>query len=138
VTDDAFEQTERGFRIWTGDCILLALAPGPARSESGYGGVIEFGLALTPGGPQVFQWLPTPKEVPGARLVVKRPEGKLVYEAAVPWAALGDWRPVRGASAGWSFTVNDADGEGFRGWLEWTPGICGTKNAADFGRLVLE
>ena len=57
--------------------------------------------------------------------------------AALPWAALGPWRPAAGATVGWSFTVNDADGEGFRGWLEWTPGICGSKDAAAFGRLVL-
>jgi len=138
VTDDAFEQKQRGFAIWQGDCIQMALCPGPPRSESGYGGVVEFGLALTPGGPQVWQWIPEAREVAGAKLVVKRSEGKLVYEAAIPWASLGGWRPAEDASLGWSFTVNDADGDGFRGWLEWTPGVCGSKDAAGFGRLLFE
>ncbi len=138
VTDDAFEQKQRGHPIWQGDCIQMALCPGPPRSESGYGGVVEFGLALTPQGPQVWQWIPEAHEVGGAKLVVKRSGGKLVYEAAIPWASLGSWRPTPKASAGWSFTVNDADGEGFEGWLEWTPGVCGSKDAAGFGRLLFE
>jgi hypothetical protein len=138
VTDDAFDQKQRGHPIWEGDCIQMALCPGPPRSESGYGGVVELGLALTPRGPQVWQWMPQARDLPGAKLVVSKAKGTLHYEAAVPWAALGGWRPTKGASIGWSFTVNDADGKGFRGWLEWTPGICGSKDAAAFGRLLLE
>jgi hypothetical protein len=139
VRDDAFHQEQRGFAIWQGDCIQMALCPGPPRDEPGYEGVVEFGLALTPQGPRAFQWIPEQREVEGAHLVVERSEGRVLYEAAIPWASLGGWRPEAGASLGWSFTVNDADAEGrFRGWLEWTPGICGGKDAAPFGRLVLE
>jgi hypothetical protein len=116
----------------------MAICPGPPRGEPGYDGVIEFGLAQTPSGPQVFQWHPHARAVEGARLVVRSTPGRLVYEAAIPWASLGAWRPTAGQSVGWTFTVNDADGSGFRGWLEWTPGICGTKDASHFGRLILE
>jgi hypothetical protein len=138
VTDDVFKQKHSGFPIWQGDCIQMAICPGPPRAETSYESVTEFGLALTPGGPQAWQWTPEAREVEGAKLVVKRSEGRLVYEAAVPWASLCAWRPTNGASVGWSFTVNDADGGGFRGWLEWTPGICGGKNASQFGRLLFE
>jgi hypothetical protein len=34
-------------------------------------------------------------------------------------------------------TVNDNDGDGFRGWLEWTPGVCGGKDSSAFGWLTL-
>ena len=138
VTDDAFDQGGRGHDIWLGDCIQMALCPGPPRNAAGYDGVAELGLALTAEGPQAWQWVPKAREVAGAKLVVKQAARRLLYEAAIPWAALGSWRPAPGASVGWSFTVNDADGDGFRGWLEWTPGVCGSKDAARFGRLAFE
>jgi len=138
VRDDRLDQKQAGFAIWQGDCIQVALCPGPPRSDPGYGGVAEFGLALTPKGPQVFQWLPQARDLAQAKLVVTRADGRLRYEAAIPWASLGPWRPTPDTSLGWSFTVNDADGAGFEGWLEWTPGICGSKDAAHFGRLTLE
>jgi hypothetical protein len=137
VRDDVFDQKHTGADIWQGDCIQMAICPGPPRGEPGYDGIIEFGLAQTPSGPQVFQWHPQARAVEGARLVVRSTPGRLVYEAAIPWASLGAWRPTAGQSVGWTFTVNDADGSGFRGWLEWTPGICGTKDASRFGRLEL-
>jgi len=138
VRDDVFDQKHTGFPVWQGDCIQMAICPGRPRGEPGYEGVVELGLALTPKGPQAFRWIPAPRELSAARLVIRRSEGRLAYEAAIPWASLGEWRPARGATVGWSFTVNDADGEGFRGWLEWTPGICGGKDASRFGRLQFE
>ncbi|NQT51843.1 hypothetical protein HQ576_07330, partial [bacterium] len=138
VRDDVFEQKQSGHPIWQGDCIQVALCPGPPRKTSGYDGVVEFGLALAPAGPQVFRWMPAPAEIKVAQVAVKRAKGGLAYEASIPWAALGPWRPAKGAGLGWSFTVNDADGDGFRGWMEYTPGVCGTKDAEPFGRLVLE
>jgi hypothetical protein len=55
------------------------------------------------------------------------------YEAAIPWSALGVTGMQAGRRLAWSMTVNDNDGEGFRGWLEWTPGVCGDKDSAAFG-----
>ena len=58
-----------------------------------------------------------------------------VYEAALPWTALGVEGMRQGRRLAWSLTVNDNDGNGFRGWLEWTPGVCGGKDSSAFGWL---
>jgi hypothetical protein len=73
-----------------------------------------------------------------AKLVVTRTGDTTVYEAAIPWSALGIKDPRTGKRVSWSTTVNDNDGEGFRGWLEWTPGVCGGKDSSAFGWLELE
>ena len=135
VADSAFEQTQRDRGMWQGDCIQLALRPGPPTDAPAYDDVQEFGLALTPAGPEIWKWMPEERVAASGRLEVRRTDGGLVYEAAIPWSEMGDMAPAAGSSIGFSLTVNDADGTGFRGWLEWTPGVCGTKDASAFGRL---
>lgn len=97
---------------------------------------IELGLALTPDGPEVWQWTPEPQVVPGARLSTRQGLGGTVfYEAAVPWSALPAIAHGVGSVAAFSWTANDSDGNAFDGWIEWTPGICGAKDASRFGIL---
>lgn len=134
VTDNSHAQTETGPGLWQGDCLQLAFRPGPPNPGSGYDGTeAEVGLTLGPGGPEVFRWMPAPGPCPGARLAVVREDSVTRYEAAIPWAALGV-RPMQaGRRLAWSMTVNDNDGTGFQGWLEWTPGICGGKDSSAFG-----
>lgn len=137
VTDDVFEQPGVDREIWRGDCVQIGLRPGPPTELFTYDNVHEFGLALTPRGPEVWKWLPDETEVTsGALSAVRRSEG-LAYEAAIPWSAVGDLAPIPDGTLGFSFTLNDADGQGFRGWMEWTPGICGSKDASWFGRMRL-
>jgi hypothetical protein len=134
VTDDVQRQDESGFQMWRGDCVQLAFRNGPPNPTAGYdGSEAEIGLTLGPQGPVVFRWMPDAVPCPGARLVVVR-EGTITrYEAAIPWTALGVTGMQAGRRLAWSMTVNDNDGEGFRGWLEWTPGVCGDKDSAAFG-----
>jgi len=136
VTDQQHSQPNQHKEMWQGDCIQLALRPGgPARASS-YDGVQEFGLALTPAGPELWQWMPKEGVVADGSVAVVRQGTRTVYEAAIPWAAL-DMRPTAGAQPGFSLTLNDNDGEGFRGWLEWSSGLCGAKDASKFGVLLL-
>ena len=139
VRDNVQHQEEDGFQIWRGDCIQLAFRDGAPNRQSGYDGTeFEVGLTRAPQAPLVFQWTPGAAPVPDARLAVVRTEGTTVYEAAIPWAAIGIAKPRSGKRVSWSATVNDNDGEGFRGWLEWTPGVCGSKDSSAFGWLELE
>lgn len=139
VRDNVQHQADEGAQMWRGDCIQLAWRNGAPNSQPGFDGTEhEIGLTLTPGGAQVFQWAPVAAPPPDARLAVLREEGRTVYEAAIPWRALGVSAPRSGLRGAWSMTVNDNDGEGFRGWLEWTPGVCGGKDSSVFGWLVLD
>jgi hypothetical protein len=46
-------------------------------------------------------------------------------------------QPSSGAALACALTLNDDDGAGFRGWLEWGAGLCGDKDASRFGVLTL-
>jgi len=137
VRDDRFHQDEDGRSIWRGDCIQLAFHKWPPNAKGGYdGSEVELGLTRTRRGPYVYRWMPDEGEVRDARLAVQRTQdGRTVYEAAVPWSALKLAAPAAGTRWTASFTVNDNDGGGFRGWLEWTPGVCGGKDSSAFGRI---
>jgi len=44
-----------------------------------------------------------------------------------------------GSRIPFGFTVNETDDRsGFRGWLEWTPGICGSRDYEALGELILK
>ncbi|NOY80602.1 MAG: hypothetical protein GXP31_06310 [Kiritimatiellaeota bacterium] len=137
VRDNCFFQDQQGRSIWQGDAIQLAFHRWPPNRKTGYdGSEIEIGLTRTESGPYVFRWGPDEGVVREARLAVRRTQdGRTVYEAAIPWAAMNLPAPTPGARLAASFTVNDNDGKGFRGWLEWTPGICGGKDSSSFGRI---
>jgi hypothetical protein len=134
VTDNAPSQTQTGATMWQGDCLQLAFRNGPPNPASGYeGSEHEVGLSLGPNGPEAFQWMPGGVACAGAAVAVTREGTVTRYEAAIPWSALGVKDMRAGRRLAWSMTVNDNDGEGFRGWLEWTPGICGSKDSSAFG-----
>ena len=136
VADNALHQDEDGFQCWSGDCIQLAFRTGSPNKPSGFDGTEhEVGLTQAPGGPLLFQWMPGKCPLTEGRLAVVRDANATRYEAAVPWPALGIKSPALFGRVTWSLTVNDNDGEGFRGWLEWTPGVCGAKDSSQFGWL---
>ena len=130
VVDDVHFQDQRGGEIYGGDCIQLAFCHPPSTDTK------EFGLALTAGNSFVYQSNnPVSGQLlSGAKIAISRRGECTTYEAAIPWGDIGIL-PKAGENIKWSLTVIDNDGSGFRGWLEWTPGICGGKNAAEFGVL---
>ena len=136
VNDQQHTPPQPHKEMWHGDCIQLAVRPGGAARGPSYDGVREFGLALTVGGPELWQWMPTEGVVRDGKVAIARDGGRTVYEAAIPWAALG-MEPAEDLQSGFSLTLNDNDGDGFRGWLEWSGGLCGAKDASRFGMLRL-
>jgi len=42
-----------------------------------------------------------------------------------------------GERLAFSFLVNDNDGTGRKGWIEWTPGIGASKDPTRFAALIL-
>lgn len=138
VRDNIQHQEETEFQIWRGDCIQLAFRNGPPNPKTGYDGTeFEVGLTLGPhGNPILFQWVPGACLLTDGTLAVTRQNDTTVYEAAIPWAALGISNVLPGGRTSWSMTVNDNDGKGFRGWLEWTPGVCGSKDSSAFGWMT--
>jgi hypothetical protein len=136
VTDNVWHQDRSGPEIWQGDAVQIACRNGPPNPQPGYdGSEYEIGLTRGPQGPFAFAWTPAAAPCPEVRLAVVRDGTVTRYEAAIPWSVLGVTGMQVGRRLAWSMTVNDNDGEGFRGWLEWTPGVCGGKDSSAFGWL---
>ncbi len=138
VKDDIFHQPYTGKDIWKGDCVQLALRPAGVANRSTYEGVYEFGIALGANGEEVYQWTPREGNWETASCKINRKENSILYQLSLPWEAIGLEKPTLVRELGWAFTINENDGEGFRGWLEWAGGICGNKDASLFGKLVLK
>ncbi|OHB54229.1 MAG: hypothetical protein A2Y12_04350 [Planctomycetes bacterium GWF2_42_9] len=153
VTDDIFLQKNLNELIWDGDCIQFAFhfsgksdiaqitdysgfgKPDAAKNDGG----ASIGAALTEVGAIIWQWSPNLQKCKMATLSVicNKDEKTTIYEGQIPWKEIGIKNinmPIT-----WSLTINDRDGEDEAfGWMEWTPGICGTQDPLSFGWLRLQ
>ncbi len=134
VSDDVHFQEGSGGNVWQGDCIQMAFkVPG----QSGYW---ELGLSMIKDGkPDVFCWsMPQGKADPSSKVVLKvtPSEGKLVYEASLPYEAFGLSDQILEKGVRFNLIVNDNDGKGRKGWIQIAPGIGQGKNPDIFPYVV--
>jgi hypothetical protein len=85
-------------------------------------------LALTSKGPYAYFWDTPPVTY---KLKIQREGNSTIYELALPLNYISVNNNI--SNTAFSFTVNENDGNGFEGWLELTPGICGGKKPVEFG-----
>jgi len=132
VTDDTQSNNYAPDAIWMGDGIQIGIDGAGDKNGPGYDGSNdwEIGVALTADGNDVFCWH-VPPGVQGCPLMfdIKRQGGKTIYEVRIA----GDFSD----ELGFNMVVNDDDGAGRQGWLEWTPGIGLGKNPSLFGTVLL-
>jgi len=139
IKDNEFSRKLAGPNVWKGDSIQFALVPGHPRGDWFKGGELltwhEFSLALTMNGPEVYRQIgPGGKGVgllKAARLEVKQEGKETTYEASIPWKELAPIAPKDKAFS-ISILVNDDDGKGCKGWIEWGAGIGAGKNPSRF------
>lgn len=123
VTDDVFAQTETAPNLWRGDSLQFAISNGlPGENAT----ATEIGAALLPTGPAVYTFgtsdgSPT-GTTPGATATITRADGVTSYQVKVPWAALGSQTAPSGPVA-ISLALNENDGAGRAGALQWASGI---------------
>jgi len=141
VTDDVMSQLYSGAVIWKGDCIQFGIH---------YGGVIdptvqlftEIGLALTPNGSDIQRYS-NEQGASGvnkdAKLATRREGSVTYYELSMPWAELimDGTKLESGDAVRFNVIVNDCDGTGRYGWLEYSYGIGTEKDGSYFGRMNL-
>jgi hypothetical protein len=138
IHDDAFAQPASNGDIWQGDSIQFSVGAGTPGEQTGWS---ELGAALTPTGPEVWRWLSPAGQPTGqvgdaqVHIVRDEPAKDTVYEVAVPWTDLSIDPAGRLVSV--SMLVNDNDGAGRKGWIEWGGGIGGAKDSALFNAAVL-
>lgn len=138
VVDDVHFAPYGGSEMWNGDSVQLAIAtgaPGEARTWS------EIDLGTGPDGPELYRRMAegkVPGPIAGAEVAVVRDEtaATTTYEASIAWADLDGGIPNDGFFS-FSVLVNENDGTGRRGTLEWAEGISGVKDSALFRAVEL-
>ncbi|WP_339264704.1 S-layer homology domain-containing protein [Paenibacillus sp. FSL R5-0470] len=135
IRDDVFSHNASGINIWQNDSIQFSLAPGvPGDSQSWY----EYGISQTPEGPQIYRWLSMKGAATGVltkgTLSVTRDEATKItsYALALPWSEVSPIRAALGNILSFSMLVNDNDGAGRKGYIEWGSGIGAAKDPALF------
>ncbi len=132
VRDEVHQNEQPRETLWAGDSVQLAIdvdadgAEGAGYDEDDR----EFSLALSGGESRIHAHQGPLGATTGA---VSREGDRTRYELRVPLNGLVAERELKV-----SFLVNDADGAGREGWLEWTPGIGREKAPASFGSVRLE
>ncbi|GGD51406.1 LamG-like jellyroll fold domain-containing protein [Paenibacillus nasutitermitis] len=138
IKDDTFSQSASGSMTWQGDGIQFGVTPGaPGVSSAWY----EYGMSLTVSGPELYRWSSIGMSaglVSNRQLAISRNETakETIYELGLPWSELS---PVTSSSGLFSLSllVNENDGAGRRGWVEWGGGIGGTKDNGAFKAVRL-
>ncbi len=137
VEDDVFQQNRTDGEVWREDSFQIAIEP-DGRRRPDASGAVEFGLALTPEGPQIHRWFGGPVgPIPGAHLEVNREGNQIRYFASLPLRELGLDKTPHPRTIGFSFIYNDCDGTGREGWMAYGGGIAFAKRADQYGMLTL-
>ena len=136
VTDDIHVQPHpEPTTLWQGDCIQMVV--GIFYPEQGRHVYRNIFLSQVHDAPHPLI-LEDPEHSDLVRLTVRREGTRTVYRALLDRALFPDeLKP--GARIPFGFTINETDDKsGFRGWLEWTPGICGSRNYDALGKITLK
>lgn len=120
------------FRSYAGEHYFDNIVIKHTASESGFEGVNE----------TFDDWKKADADSIGEKVdvAVTRKEGITIYECRIPWSEIfyEGYAVNPEQSYRFSALVNDNDGEGRRGFIEYTTGIGGNKNAKLHGKMILE
>ena len=146
VVDNVEGATDEAARVWANDSIQFAFAEKSLITA----GRTEIGIGKdNQGNPTIqrYSFLGTKFFAAGideaiafdesCKLQIGREGNETIYELRMPWIDIyGDSSPkFTRRNALFSIIINDNDGTGRRGWMEFCPGIGGTKNAALFMKI---
>jgi hypothetical protein len=129
VTDDKPSQENPADGMWLADCVQFALSANDTRYELGVA-LHDKGHTLT------AQWSPDARLAREDYVAKARRIGnQTFYELAIPWKALGitpGVTPLR-----FALLVNDSDGKGRKGWIEWFKGIGDGKDPTRYAPVTM-
>ena len=139
VTDDKHANSEAAPDLWKGDSVQVAFDVGrsggaPYDMKDDF----EIGWALANGMPRAHVWhAPPGAATKGGTFAVVRAGTKTTYEVRLAAADLGLGAFAGGLTLGFSLLVNDSDGAGRKGYVQWSSGIGQWKAPKEFGELAL-
>lgn len=151
VTDDVFSQEYDGFYTWQGDSVQFGVYMGEGDEYIALGeanqAFTEIGIAQTPNGPEVYRFSAqdSTKHKSGLmqkddyELAIKVDGNHAVYELSMKWDSLlpDGVQPKANSRLGFSFLVNDNDGQGRRGAVLFAGGIFFNKDSSQFTYINL-
>ncbi|HEY3332213.1 MAG TPA: beta-galactosidase [Capsulimonadaceae bacterium] len=129
VTDDVHAPDAPG-SLWKGDSVQIAMV-GPSEK------LVEWTTALTANGPRIERSI-WPAEFPvavGEQAQITRAGTTTTYDITLPRTIPEIAQAIR-YGCRMSVLVNDNDGAGRKGWLEWTPGIGASKDPTLYAPVV--
>ncbi|QHW29837.1 hypothetical protein GZH47_02635 [Paenibacillus rhizovicinus] len=124
---------------WQGDGIQFTIDPGRAQgpgtiksSENGFALNTDTGVIMKSGGYGAGN-------LENSLAEIKRDGNRTNYELAIKWTDIlpAGMTAASGTNVGFSFLVNDNDGAGRRGWMEYMSGIGFSKDPNLYGDLIL-
>lgn len=139
VTDNTHINNNPPGDAWKGDSIQFAIDPGRP-VEPGKLGWSENIVALNPETQAIMKRGGIGgNNLQNSSVAIHREGTQTVYELAVKWSDVlpAGMTPSAANSIGFSLLVNDNDGTGRRGWMEYMSGIGFSKNPNLFGDLIL-
>jgi len=151
VTDDKFSQEYEDFYTWQGDSVQFGVYMGSGDEYIALGeantSFTEIGIAKTPKGPQLYRYSAQDSEkhktglLPEEEydLAINVDGAKTIYELSMPWDSLlpDGVQPKANSRLGFSFLVNDNDGQGRRGAILFAGGIFFNKDSSLFTYINL-
>ncbi len=147
VTDDVQTDAPEAKSLWQGDSLQLDFETANRNTATD---TTQFSFGLLAGRPASFRHktIPTEDIVPaytvgadpdGVAVAIRREGQQTFYEIAIAARAIcPTYRIETGQAVAFSFLVNDNDGAGRKGWLEWSSGIGAMGGSALFGTLKIE
>lgn len=140
VTDDANVWPDDE-SVWEADSLQVALDLANDAVTAGFDEANDLELEIGKiGGQDRVIGLVSPDDVDLSGIeaaIMAKPGGGAVYELMVPAGVFGRSALDTGRLIGFSFLINDNDGEGRKSWLELTPGIGLGKDPTQYRDLWL-
>lgn len=147
VADNIEGATEEGQKIWSNDSVQFSFVDKVDLNKP----ITEFGIGKDNSGKSVI-WRYTflgEKDIPegesmntyfeeDCKFAIEREGNYTIYEARIPWIDIfgKDSPKFNRRSVGFSMLINDNDGAGRRGWIEFCPGIGAGKDSSAFTTLL--
>lgn len=147
VKDNAFSCNYTSNNIWNGDSVQIALRK--LNAENSIGTNTEIGIAKSLDGDMMYrfgcQTVSGDKELQISKIEkgevhIESINGQLIYRCKIPWSEIfGEGVTVtENEILGFSMLLNDNDGAGRLGWVEYASGIGNAKDITLYSTMSLK
>ncbi|MBW2527113.1 MAG: beta-galactosidase, partial [Deltaproteobacteria bacterium] len=141
VTDDVHDNSHIDTELWLGDSLQLGFDVAQS-GGTGYDAVddheLNFAFVDTDSQTHAYRFHGPAGADELFEAAVVRSGLVTTYELLLPQSVLPSASFVLDEVIGFSFLINDADGSGREGWMEWSPGIGQAKVPYYFGEVSLQ